>query len=414
MTIQVVTAAAGGQALSNSVRTQYVEDYLEGAQMVRFYDQLASPIGKNLEELQRGTSVQVEFLSEMRVATSAISEVVDITPQALRDATASLTPTSRADALQASELILIQAYTNYGAKMYSKVGRGMMEAVEVLARDAATQGSNFWRGGTTKVAARSTLDAGTSGHRADDIMFNSIASRIETLKVPGYSGFANGPGATWGAYTHPYVYGDIRQGGNVVSIAQYQKADIILNSELGALGKFRLVISPWAKVFGGAGAANAAAGETTLQTAVNALAASMNGAGGTQHATFGQGWLSMNTTAESGNTHQPEAERVLYVGHTGSTVTILGEADNGGFRFPHAAGSRVTNDDTVYTIVFGGPESLAKIYATSVGEYGQIVGPRRDGLVDQFISLGYKWYGGFGILVQSRIMRAEVSSQGDA
>src|SRR3972149_4677441 len=299
MTIQVVTAAAGGQALSNSVRTQYVEDYLEGAQMVRFYDQLASPIGKNLEELQRGTSVQVE--------------------------------------------ILIEAYTNYGAKMYSKVGRGMMEAVEVLARDAATQGSNFWRGGTTKVAARSTLDAGTSGHRADDIMFNSIASRIETLKVPGYSGFANGPGATWGAYTHPYVYGDIRQGGNVVSIAQYQKADIILNSELGALGKFRLVISPWAKVFGGAGAANAAAVETTLQTAVNALATSMNVAAVTNLTTFGQGWLSMNTTAESGNTHQPEAERVLYVGYRGSTVTILGEADNGGGRFPPAAGAPRTH-----------------------------------------------------------------------
>jgi hypothetical protein len=34
--------------------------------------------------------------------------------------------------------------------------------------------------------------------------------------------------------------------------------------------------------------------------------------------------------------------------------------------------------------------------------------------VDQFVSLGYKWYGGYTILAQSHLLRLEVSSQADA
>ena len=98
MTIQTATASVG-QPLSNSIRTQYIEDYLEGAEQERLYDQIAAPIGKSMETLQRGSSVQVDFLSDMQPGTTAISEVADITPQALRDATASISPTSRGEAL---------------------------------------------------------------------------------------------------------------------------------------------------------------------------------------------------------------------------------------------------------------------------------------------------------------------------
>ena len=415
MSIQVVTAAGSGSvALSNSIRTQYVEEYLEAAAMERLYDQISSPIGKPMEELKRGSSVQVEFLSDMTPSTSAISEVVDIVPQALRDNTASLTPTSRADAIQCSELLLIEAFTDYGAKQYRRVGKALMESVEILARNAATQGSNVRRGGTT-TTTRVLLDAGTSGHRCDDIVLNLAAAQLQALKVPGFPQPLDKGGSTWAAITHPAVYNDLRNGGNVVSIAQYQKPDIILQNELGMVGKFRLVISPWAKVFGAAGAAaTAGAVETTLQTAVNPLATTVNVAAVTNLATAVNNWYTIAPTHETGNTHQTLSERVRYVNHTGSTVTIIGEGANGGLRFAHSAGDMFSNDDTVYTVVLGGPASLAKVFATEIGEFGQIVGPKRDGLVDQFVSLGYKWYGGYGILAQSHLLRLEVSSQADA
>jgi N4-gp56 family major capsid protein len=414
MTIQVVTAAGSGSvALTNSVRTQYIEEYLEAAAMERLYDQIASPIGKPMEELKRGSSVQVEYLSDMTPSTSAISEVIDLVPQALRDATGSVTPTSRADAIQCSELLLIQAFTDYGAKQYRRVGKALMESVEILARNAATQGSNVRRGGTT-TTTRILLDAGTSGHRCDDVVMNLAAAQLQALKVPGFPQPLDKGGSTWAAITHPAVYNDLRNGGNVVSIAQYSRPDIILQNELGMIGKFRLVISPWAKIFGSAGAANAAPVETTLQTAVNPLATTINVAAATNLATAVNAWYTIAPTHETGNTHQALSERFRYVNHTGSTVTIIGEGANGGLRFAHSAGDMVSNDDTAYTVVLGGPSSLAKVYATEIGEFGQIVGPKRDGLVDQFVSLGYKWYGGYGRLAESHLLRLEVSSQADA
>jgi hypothetical protein len=79
-------------------------------------------------------------------------------------------------------------------------------------------------------------------------------------------------------------------------------------------------------------------------------------------------------------------------------------------RFEHASAANVSNADNVYTIVFGGPASLAKIYQPSVGPFGTVVGPKMDGIVDQFVTLGWKFYGQYGIIAENRILRGEVSS----
>lgn len=407
MTIQVVTQSGNSVALSNSVRTQYIENYLEGAMVERLYDQLAMPIGQPMEQLKRGSSVQVEFLSDMDPGTSAISEVTDITPQALRDAVASVTPTSRAEALQASEKLLIQAFTDYAAKMSQRVGKNMIETVDSLARDAATQGSFVVR----DPSARTSLDAGATGHRADDALFMQVSGYIQQFKIPGFVDAKNG-NPNWPAIMHPFVYHDILRDGNVVEVAKYQNQGIIFNHELGSLSGFRLVVSPWAKVFYGAGAANAKSVDTVLGADLNALSKTLtiSATNSIENGAF----LNILETRETANTHVPDNERVRYVSASDKTITFIGEGANGGVRFDHADGVTVNNNDSAYTIIFGGPDSLAKVYATEIGEYGQIVGPKRDGIVDQFVTLGWKWYGGYGRLRENGLVRAEVSASIEA
>lgn len=409
MAIQVVTQVGSSVALSNSVRTQYIENYLDGAIPERLYDQLASPVGKNMEELQRGSSVQVEFLSDMQPGTTAISEIADITPQTLVDATASITPTSRGEALQASEKLMLTVFTDYNAKIANRVGKNMMETVDSLARDAATQGSLIQR----VAATRATLDAGTTSHHADEGTLLTASGTLQSLKVPGYVDPVNGS-ASWAAITHPMVFHDFLRAGNILSIAQYQKASILLNHELGLLHGFRLVVSPWAKVFYGSGAANAKSVATEIKSDVSALDKLLT-ASVTSSVENGL-FLNIIDTQESANTHVSTNERVKYVNHTNSPViSFVGEGANGGLRFPHVGGTALlTNNDSAYTIVCGGPESLAKVYATEVGEFGQIVGPKRDGLVDQFYSLGWKWYGGYGRFKENGLLRIEVSVGAEA
>ncbi|MHC4619669.1 MAG: major capsid protein [Planctomycetota bacterium] len=341
--------------------------------MARLYDQIAYPIGRDLSRLARGSSVTVNFLSDMDPGTSAIPETVDITPQALTDGTATLTPTSRAEALQGSELLLLQAYTNYGAERFYAVGKNMMESVDILARDAACKGD--WRYANAS-AARSALDAGCTSHRANDALFTTVSTFFSTAKVPGFETVG---GQSYAAIMHPAAYHDIREDGNVVSIAQYQQARIILRHELGAIGPFRLVVSPWAKVFGAAGADNDDVVACTLACAATALDTTIT-VSSTQHldSSMNQWWTI--GTEETDSTHYPKNERVYAISHAAKVTTIIGEGANGGLRFDHAAATAVRNADSVYPIIFGGPRSLAKVYQPSIGEFGMPVGPKRDGV----------------------------------
>jgi len=410
MTIQTVASVAGGLQLDDSVRTQFIADYEASLYYDRVYDQLAAPIGKPMEELQKGSSVQVNFLSKMDIPTTAISEVADLVPQALRDSTASVTPTSRAGAVQVSENIWIKAYTNYHEEVARTVAENANETIDGLARDAATQGSLVIRS-----AARASLDAGTTSHRGRENEFISAGSRLYALKAPMFIS-ADGATKVWAAITTPDVFHDVRRDGNLQAVGQYQKAGIHLNWELAQIGPFRVVVHPWAKVFGAAGddAGSTVSVATTLNSAAQKLATTIAVAAGTNMALASAGrWLTIGTE-ETANTHYPDNEMVWLTGFTGSTATIVGQGPNGGLRFDHASGAGVRSADNVHTIVFGGPMSLAKVYATSVGEYGQLVGPKRDGLVDQFLSLGWKWYGAYGRIGENRLIRAEVSVSSDA
>jgi len=92
----------------------------------------------------------------------------------------------------------------------------------------------------------------------------------------------------------------------------------------------------------------------------------------------------------------------------------VGAGANGGFKFEHASGTAVRNADSVYPVLWGGPKSLAKVYATEVGEFGEVVGPKMSGMVDQFVSLAWKWYGDYAIVNENWLVRGEYASSLDA
>jgi len=388
--------------LSNSVRGRYVNDYIEAAYAARFYDQFCYPISKNREVLQRNTSITVPFLSAMAIGSSAISQTIDLTPQTLADATASLTPSSRGEAIQDSELLLLQSYTNYSAMRFKVLAENMVETIEAYLLDTGLAGSTV-----SRATARASLDAGTTTHEFDHKALVKAKNDLINLKCPMV---VDGGMKTLTALMHADVLYDLRTSTPIVEIAEYQKANIILNGEMGMLDGVRIATSPWAKVFGAAGIDNASNGATTLSSATTRLATTMDVASATN---LSSGRYLTVGTEETGSTFYPMNERVKYVSESGTTITIVGQGANGGFKYAHASGAAVRNADSVYPVLIGGPMSVAKAYASEVGEFGEVVGPKKDGLVDQFVSLGWKWYGGFAIINQNWLVRGEYSSSLD-
>ena len=414
MAINVVTAAGGGStALTNSVHARWTDAYEESFYYSRLYDQFASePIGKPMAELARGSTINFTFISGLEPGTASISEVVDVTPQAVVDATASLSPVSRGEAIQSSETLFLREAMGFPEKWPVLVGENAAESVDALARNAETQGTLVKR-----AAARASLDAGTPGHRLSENAFVEAAAQIQDLKIPMFVS-PDGMLKRLAAVLTPMAYHDFRleASSDIVTVGQQQAAGIILNWELGEFGPFRLLVSPWAKHFYAAGIDNAAVVATTMNAAVARLATTLRFVAITNVVTTEANnppWLVIGTE-ETANTHYPDNERVILTGFTGSTGTIVGQGANGGFRYAHEATNAVRNADTVHTCVFGGPASLQKMYANEIGEFGQIVGPRRSGALDQFITMGFKFHGAYGRIAENRLLRLEVSASDDA
>lgn len=394
--------------LSNSIRTQYTEQYIMAAYGQRLYDQFAIPVpGISMDQAIRGSAVQFEFISEMTPGTTALSQTADVTPQILRDAVATVTPTSRGEALQWHEQLDIQAFTDYAQARIKRIGENQQESVEFLAIDTLLAGT--W---VQRAAARASLDAGTAGNRCTDAEFRKAHGMMLTLKVPGFID-ANGEASTWGAVMHPYVFHDISESGNVNDIGLYQDRGIHLNFELGALGPFRLIVSPYAKVFGGAGADNGTSVATTLASAASALGTTFVTAGDVSaNVAVGLHWTV--GTEETANTFYHDNEMIKPLSASTTTITFNGAAENGGFRYDHASGTAVRNADSVYTVLFGGPSSAVKLYDPGTGEWGEFVQPHVKGNLNQFATAGWKFYGGYGLISQNRVLRGEYSTSYEA
>lgn len=399
--------------LTNSIRTLYAADYLMGAGNARLYDQYFQPVSElGMERAARlGATLQVPFVSVIPITTTAIPQNVDIVPRVLRDAVASITTTSRGDALQWNERVDIDAYTNIAAARYAAVGNQAMRSLEWLALQQVLAGTLVQR-----VVARASLDAGTAAHRATDTTFGLAATRLMRMGCPQmHSGNNN----YWMATLPGEAYLDLRTGGNIVNVGVYSgdKTEIILNFELGRVGPFKVISDPNAKVFGGAGSANASAVSTTLAapltpfTSNQALALTIEVAAATNMVAGQILWIG---TTETANTFDETMEPVTVASIASTTITIVGSGPNGGLLYDHAVGVAVKNADSIYPILFGSPYSGAKAYDPQVGEFGKELDVDISGNLKQFWTLPWKWYGGYGLFRQNCVLRGEVSSSTDA
>lgn len=395
--------------LSDSLKAEYLEDYIRAARMVRLYDNLSLPIGRDMSTLAKGTSINIPFVGDLPPGTTTISETSDVTPSTVVDTTVSVSPTSRWGAIQCSEKLLNTTYTPYGRVRFEIIGKNQMETVDILARDLCTTGT-LWR--SYAQTARTSLDAATNYYLTSTV-FNAVAADLMTLKVPQ---LVDAGSSKWIATIHPYALTDFLASTDILAVGQYQKSNIVLGQELGEYGHFKIVCSPWAKVFWGAGTTNTTSVATTVATSTTANGALDKYIEVAANTNIAAGQRLMLGTRETSSTMYTTNELVTVAATpSGTTVSIVGEGANGGLRFTHEVGETVTNRDSVGCAVFGGPMSLVKVWDTNMdNEYGTIVGPKKQGLLDQFESLSWKFYGNYGRPIESRIYRYEHTFSRDA
>lgn len=401
--------------LSNAIGTRYTQKYQRAAGMRRVYDQLAEPIGAPQYDLESrrglGTTYTFNFLSGMTPGTTALSESADITPQILRNATSTVTPTSLGEALKWSELIDLEAYTDYVGARAEILGENAMESIDNLAMHQALSGSLYM-----SYTARASLDAGTALHNFTEAAIWKAQSTVQDLRFPRKMTDNGLPSMI--AICHPDAYYDLFHSDNVLSCIKYGSLPgvTLFNGEVGTIAGFRIVSTPWAKVFMGAGNdGDATAFSEAPSVAIQALDKHIHFTTGTEaeHNRFLTVGLEETKVLTDAGIFYDTNERCTWVSGT-TTSVIVGSGANGGLRFDHAiATTLVFNSDSVYPVAYGFPGSLVKVYANEIGEFGQVVGPKYDGLANQWQSLAWKFNGGYGRMAENTILRGDYASSLD-
>jgi hypothetical protein len=214
---------------------------------------------------------------------------------------------------------------------------------------------------------------------------------------------------------HPFVLYDLMQdqtNGGLRTMSQYSHPEILFNGEIAYWGGNRLIVSANAKGFWGAGAAPTSAVATTLSNAVNPGDTQIVVAAATNIA-IGQ-WLSIQDATEPGNVWTDTNELFRVTGIAGTTITgfVLdpGPGDAGGFRWPHAGGAAVVNNNSVYPCPMFGPNSVTKAASSWTGPYGETVVTGPFDRLGRFLTFGWYLISGYARTRNAWLFRGEVGS----
>lgn len=401
MAIQQSTTPA-----TNLTKAKYEADFTDAMANRRLYDQFSTAVDEN-GQVEKGdflgSSYYMHFLSEMAPATETISETTDVVPQTLVDATDSVSPTSRGDAIQWAEAVELKSYTPWGSAAHKRVGNAAMEALENLAIASALAGDLVIRN-----SARASLDHDTAGDLFTEAALFKASSLIPALQAAPFMG--NGR-AQWLALFHSDLLYDLIEQDNIKSVALYQDKEILFNGEVGqSIHGFKLLADPQAKIFLGAGADADSNLDTTISAAVARLATTLTATSGTN--LNANSWFMLGTEETAGSfyvTNERLRTKSSYVDDA-TTVTFIGAGANGGCKYAHASGAALRNADNAYPVLFGSPQSMVKMFTSQIGPFAQLVGPKVSGILDQFKTLGYKWHGGYGLAMPNAVLRGEYAA----
>lgn len=283
----------------------------------------------------------------------------------------------------------------YGASV--EMGSAMGNTRNLLTRNALLEGTNVFyaptiSGGTrSAVTKRQGLDATAI---IDANLVAKVATFLKKQRVPKYDG------NHWLWFIHPSQSFDLTEDSKWVDVNTYAGAENIFEGEIGRWKGFRFIEDPDVKVFCGEDLA-ATSRTLTLDGAISAGAATSIGFDG---ATVAASALKGRKIIVGGNVITVKDNTASAI--TFDSQTLVAVTDNATI-YPGeggAAGVAIYADIVIGADAYGvvDPEGDAQELIVKGKEYG--------GPLNQWSTIGYKFYHAAAILYDERIVRVESGS----
>lgn len=227
------TSASGSGQLTNQVLEAYQRSALFALRDELIFDQFARVRPGNLTS--PGTPITFLFWDDLSVATTPLSEVVDVDAVGLSDSTRSVTPAEYGNALLMTLRIRIDNYLiGWDADVSNILNRNMVETIDVLARTELDNATN------TVTADGGAVGALTS---ADVITAALIRQQQATLRKANVMPM---DGGHYACVIHPDVAYDLKtETGDQswLTPAAYVDTSRIYNNEIGTFAGVRFTES---------------------------------------------------------------------------------------------------------------------------------------------------------------------------
>ena len=375
-------------ALANQVKTVYDGDFYLAGQDMLYYDPLCDLRIQMAGD--RGRTYEFPLVERTQPNTATLSEVEDVTPQGMRDAAISVTLNEYGGAIEITKFLGATAYADIYKQAAYVNGYNMAESFDRVVRATAGQGGRqFFQNART--ARSSFTGQATAADRMTPAFLELLAMFSRSIKMPLFED------NTVAGLMHPFQWYDLLQATDIRTMATRQNPEMLFNGETAYWSGIRIIVSPSAKAFWGAGAVSASSLVSTLAASADVSATNLKLASVT-NLDVGN-FLAINDAEETGNTWSDTNELfyVTAVGTAGAGGTGVdgfaldpGPGDGGGLRYAHASGATAKDNNSVYPLILLGPKSLTKAASDFTGPYGEtIVTPPIDRL-QRFMSMG--WY----------------------
>ena len=232
------SAAASGQ-LSNQVLTAYQRSAYFALRANVVFDQLATVKPGDLTS--PGNPVKFTLWSDMSLATTALTETVDVDAKGLSDSQVTVTPAEYGDAVLLTLRIQVDDFLiGFDANVANLLNYGMVNTIDRLARTAVDSA------GTEVIHTSATAE--TDIVASDDITVALV--RNQRAKLRGNS-VMPWDGKNYGVIIHPDVAYDLKSetgDGSWAGTAQRVDGARVWNDEIGTFANMRFIESERAKV----------------------------------------------------------------------------------------------------------------------------------------------------------------------
>lgn len=233
------TSAAGSGQLTNQVLTAYQRSAFFALRAGLVFDPFAKV--KPGDVTSPGNPVKFPFWSDMAIATTALTETVDVDAVALGDSLVTVTPYEYGNAV----LLTLRLRTDdfligFDSDVANVLNYNMVNTIDRLARNAVDAA------GTEVIHTGATAE--TDIIAADDLTIALVRNQRAKLSAASVMPWDS---SSYGSIIHPDVAYDLKAesgDGAWTAAAQYSDPSRIWNDEIGLFAGIRFVESPRAKI----------------------------------------------------------------------------------------------------------------------------------------------------------------------